>query len=96
MITRVALLAASLTASAVLAVGLALMGVGPAAPATGPVGSAGTAAPAAATDAPAAPITQIDTVYVVPTPSPTPDPTPPTIVIKKVVTVGGDDGEDGD
>jgi hypothetical protein len=98
MITRVALLAASLTASAVLALGLALAGVGPSTPGADPFSTATTVVDSGATtDAPPAPITQIDTVYVVPTPPPTPAPTPPTIVIQKVVTVGGgDDGENGD
>ena len=90
MITRVALLAASLSASAVLAVGLALMGVGPTAPATV---TAPPLEPVAATDGAPLPVTQIDTVYVVPTPSSAPDPTPPTIVIKKYVTAGGGENE---
>jgi len=88
MVTRVALFAASLAASAVLAVGLALAGFAPTAPATPDA----TATPAAAPADPA-PITQIDTVYVVP--APTPQATPPTIVIQRVViTHGGDDGGD--
>ena len=91
MLTRVALLAASLAASAVMAVGLALFGLAPALPLAWP---ATTIDPAAATAAATAPITQEDTVYVVP--AATPDPTPPPIIIKRVVTVGGgDDGEDG-
>jgi hypothetical protein len=91
MITRVALLAASLTASAVLAIGLALFGLAPAAvPAT--------VDPAAATasDQAPAPVTQIDTVYVVPpTPTPSPDPTPSPIIIQRVVTTGGGEHEGG-
>jgi hypothetical protein len=83
MSSRVALFAASLVASAVLAVGLAITGFGPAAPA------AIQAQPAAATSAPA-PITQIDTVYVAPAP------TPQQITIQKVVSApGGDDGSEG-
>ena len=96
MITRVALLAASLTASAVLAIGLALVGLAPASPTAGPVV---TIDPAAATDQAPAPITQIDTVYVVPaTPTPTPDPTPAPIVIQRFVTThhGDDEGGSGD
>ena len=97
MLTRVALLAASLTASAVLAVGLALFGLAPAAPA--PVAQLA-ADPAAATvpDQPPAPVTQIDTVYVVPpTPTPTAEPTPSPIIIQRVVSAGGEhDGGGGD
>ncbi len=91
MLTRVALLAASLTASAVLAVGLALFGLAPASPAAGPV----IIDPAAATasDQPPLPVTQDDTVYVVP--APTPDPTPAPIVIQRVVTTHGGDDEGG-
>jgi hypothetical protein len=93
MITRVALFAASLTASAVLAIGLALFGLAPARPTAGPVV---TVQPAAATDAAPAPVTQIETTYVVPaTPLPTPEPTPPPIVIKRVITTGGGEGEHG-
>jgi hypothetical protein len=91
MLTRVALFAASLTASAVLAIGLALFGLAPARPTAGP---AVTMDPAAATDAASAPVTQIDTTYVVPpTATPTPDPTPAPIVITRVVTSGGGEGE---
>jgi len=90
MFNRVALLVASLAASLVLAVGLALAGFVPASPAP----SAATAATAAATDpataAPPAPITQIDTVYVAP------QATPQQITIQKVVTThhSGDDGNE--
>ncbi len=90
MLTRVALFAASLVASAVLAVGLALFGLAPAGPTAGPVV---TMEPAAATDAAPAPVTQLDTTYVVPAPSP--DPTPSPIVIQRVITTGGE-GEHGD
>jgi len=93
MMTRVALFAASLAASAVLAIGLALFGLAPAFPAGGP------ADPAAATasDQLPVPVTQIDTVYVVPpTPAPTPEPTPSPIIIERVVTTGGGESETGD
>jgi hypothetical protein len=92
MLTRVALLAASLAASAVLAVGLALFGLVPAWPGT----SILPADPAAAVDASSAAVTQLDTVYVVP-PTPAADPTPPPIIVKRYVSPGGDDeGESGD
>ena len=95
MVTRVALLAASLTASAVLAIGLALFGLAPSAPVAGPV-SIDPAAATASDQAPV-PVTQIDTVYVVPpTPAPTPEPTPSPIIIKRVVTTGGGEDEGGD
>jgi hypothetical protein len=97
MLTRVALFAASLTASAVLAIGLALFGLAPASPTADPVV---TMDAAAAADVAPAPVTQIDTVYVVPpTAKPTPEPTPSPIVIKRIVTThSGDDdgGEHGD
>jgi len=94
MLTRVALLAASLTASAVLAVGLALFGLAPIPPAAGlPFDPAA----ATASDQPLVPVTQIDTVYVVPpTAPPTPDPTPSPIIIKRVVTTDGGENEGGD
>ncbi len=93
--TRVALLAASLAASAVLAVGLALFGLAPASPVSGPLATLDPAA-ATAPDQPQAPVTQIDTVYVVPpTPTPTPAPTPSPIIIERVVTTGGGE-HDGD
>ena len=86
LLTRVALLGAALAASAALAIGLALAGLAPV--------PAVSSEPAAATAQPTLPVTQIDTVYVVP---PTPDPGPPTIVVQKVVTVGGgDDDGSGD
>jgi hypothetical protein len=94
MFTRVALFAASLAASAVLAVGLALFGLAPAVPAGDPA-----VVPAAATasDQPTQPVTLIDTVYVVPaTPTPTPEPTPTPIIVKRVVTTGGGEHEGGD
>jgi hypothetical protein len=95
MITRVALFAASLAASAVLAIGLALFGLAPAAPAAGPVLPVDPAA-GTASDQPVVPVTQIDTVYVVPpTPTPTPDPTPSPIIIQRVVTTGGGEVEGG-
>ncbi len=80
MLTRVALLAASLVASLVLAIGMAVVGLAPAAPA---------AAPAAATAAPPDPITQIDTVYVAP------QATPPTVVVQQVVNAPGSGDDDG-
>ena len=83
MLTRVALLAASLTASAVLAIGLALFGLSPSGSAASPV----TVNPVSATDAAPVPVTQIDTVYEVQT---SPDPTPAPIVIQRVVTTGGE------
>jgi hypothetical protein len=93
MLTRVALFAASLTASAVLAIGLALFGLAPVSPTAGPVV---TMVPAAATDAAPAPVTQIDTTYVVPpTATPTPEPTPAPIVITRVVTTGGGERDGG-
>jgi hypothetical protein len=96
MLTRVALFVASLTASAVLAVGLALFGLAPASPAAGPVMTFDPAA-ATASDQPPVPVTQIDTVYVVPpTPTPIPDPTPSPIIIQRVVTTGGGENEGGD
>jgi hypothetical protein len=83
MINRVALFAASLVASGVLAAGLALAGFNPV-PAAAP-----TAQPAAATAAAPAPITQVDTVYVAPAP------TPQQITIQQVVTThSGDDGNE--
>ena len=81
MLTRVALLAASLVASLVLAIGLAVIGIAPAAPASS------TAAPVAATGAPPDPITQIDTVYVAP------QATPPTVIVQQVVNAPGSGGE---
>jgi len=85
MSNRVALFAASLVASGVLAIGLAATGIfpvaTPAAPGTDPV-----AAAAAAPE----PITQIDTVYV------DPAPTPQQITIQKEVTSGHGDDESGD
>jgi len=96
MFTRVALFAASLAASAVLALGLALFGLAPATPAAGPVLPADPAAATASDQAPL-PVTQIDTVYVVPpTPAPTPEPTPSPIIIQRVVTTGGGENEGGD
>lgn len=89
MLTRVALFAASLAASAVLAIGLAMFGLVPAGPTAGPVV---TMDPAAAPDA-VHPVTQIDTTYVVPAPSA--DPTPSPIVIQRVIATGGE-GEYGD
>ncbi len=95
MLTRVALLAASLAASAVLAIGLALFGLASSAPAGGLIAPIDPAA-ATATDQAPQPITQIDTVYVVPpTPTPTPQPTPSPIIIQRVVTTGGGDGAGG-
>jgi hypothetical protein len=94
MVTRVALLAASLTASAVLAVGLVLFGLAPAASTAGTI-SIDPAAATATEQAPV-PVTQIDTVYVVPpTPAPTPEPTPSPIIIQRVVTTGGGENEGG-
>ena len=96
MLTRVALFAASLAASAVLAVGLALFGLAPLAPTAGPGVPAEPAAASAPDQAPE-PVTQIDTVYVVPpTPAPTPEPTPSPIIIQRVVTTGGGESEGGD
>jgi hypothetical protein len=86
MLTRVALLAASLAASAALAVGLALAGYAPAA------SVAPAARPAAPIAGAPAPITQIDTVYVAP------QATPQQITVEKVVTAhhsGDDDNESG-
>ncbi len=69
MIQRLALFAASLAAAAVLAVGLALAGVGR--PGGPDAASAPVTQPAAATAvAPAEPAVQVDTVYVAPQPSP--------------------------
>jgi hypothetical protein len=80
---RLALFAASLAASGVLAAGLAFVGLSPA-----PVPAADSTVTAPVTDAPPAPITQIDTVYVAP------QATPADIVVTKVVpaTHHGDDG----
>lgn len=91
MLTRVALFAASLAAAAVLAVGLALFGLEPALPWAGaPVD------PVAATDPAPAPVTRIETVYVVPaTPTAPSDPTPSPIVIQRVVGGSGGEHEDG-
>ncbi len=89
MLTRVVLFAASLAASVVFAMGLAMLGLVPAGPAAG---SVVTMDPAAASHA-APPATQIDTTYVVPAPSA--DPTPSPIVIQRVVTADGE-GEHGD
>jgi hypothetical protein len=84
MFNRVALFAASLVASGVLAAGLALAGFHP-----GPAAIVPSAQPAAATAAAPAPITQIDTVYVAPAP------TPQQITIQQVVTAQtGDDGDE--
>lgn len=94
MLTRVALFAASLAASAVLAIGLALFGLGPASRTAGPIV---TLDPAAATDAAPVPVTQIDTTYVVPpTAAPTADPTPAPIVITRVVSGGGEGEHEND
>jgi len=86
MTNRVALFAASLVASGVLAVGIAATGIFPVATPAAPA-----AEPVAATGAAPQPITQIDTVYV------DPAPTPQQITIQQVVTSGhGDDGNEGD
>jgi hypothetical protein len=85
MSNRVALLAASLVASGVLAVGLAAAGIFPVATPAAPA-----AEPVAATAAAPAPITQIDTVYVAPAP------TPAQITIQRIVTSGHGDDESGD
>jgi hypothetical protein len=82
MFNRVALFAASLVASGVLAIGLALAGFNPV-PAAAP-----TTQPAAATVQPPAPVTQVDTVYVAPAP------TPQQITVQQVVTAPGS-GDDG-
>lgn len=100
MLTRVALLAASLAASAVLALGLAIAGVVFARPAATPPG-VDTPAAASAPAAPPQPVTQIDTVYVVPPaagPNPTPAPTPSPIIVKRVIVTpaGGVEGGDND
>ncbi len=85
MFNRLALFAASLVASGVIALGLALAGFSPVPAATVPV-----IEPAAATDVLPAPITQVDTVYVAPVP------TPQQITIQQVVTThNGDDGNEG-
>lgn len=84
MLARVALFAVSLAASAVLAVAMASLGLAPSGPAV-------SAAPAASMGSAQAPVTQIDTVYVVPTPSA--DPTPAPIIVKRYVSAGG--GDDG-
>ncbi|MFN8630895.1 MAG: hypothetical protein U0838_11425 [Chloroflexota bacterium] len=97
MFTRVALFAASLAASAALAVGLALFGLTPAAGPAEVAAPATSLEPAAATasDQAPAPITQMDTVYVVPpTAKPTPEPTPTPIIVNRVVTSGGGEHED--
>ncbi len=80
---RLALFAASLAASGVLAAGLAFVGLSPA-----PVPAADSTIAAPVTDAPPAPITQIDTVYVAP------QATPAEIVVTKVVPAAqhGDEG----
>ncbi len=91
MLTRVALFAASLAASAVLAIGLAMFGPAPAGPTAGPVV---TIDPAAASGGAPAPVTQIDTTYAVPAPSA--DPTPSPIVMQRVIATGGEDGHGGD
>ena len=83
MLNRVALFAASLVASLVLAIGLALAGFAPAAPA------AGVAVPAAATTDAPAPITQIDTVYVAPQAK------PEQVTVQQVVTSHHGDDEGG-
>jgi hypothetical protein len=95
MLTRVALLAASLTASAVLVIGLALFGLVPPSPAIVPATGTDQSVAAVSQGEPQ-PVTQIDTVYVVPpTPTPTPEPTPSPIIIQRVVTTGGGEHEDG-
>jgi hypothetical protein len=98
MLTRLALLAASLAASAALAVGLAAFGLAPAPS----VGSIDAVEPVAATPDTITPqpVIEEDTVYVVPpTPAPTAEPTPSPIIVTRVVTKhhGDDDGgEHGD
>ena len=72
--SRLALFAASLAASGVLAVGLAFVGLSPA-----PVPAADTIT-ITATDAPPEPITQIDTIYVAP------QATPAEVTVTQVVT----------
>ncbi len=95
MLKRVALLVASLAASIVLAVGLALFGLVPLSPVAGPLATVEPAV-APASDGPQQPVTQIDTVYVVPsTPTPSPDPTPSPIVIQRVITTGGGEHDGG-
>ena len=83
---RLALFAASLAASGVLAAGLAFVGMSPA-----PVPAADSTITVPVTDAPPAPITQIDTVYVAP------QATPAEVVVTKVVPAKhhGDDGNEG-
>ena len=84
--SRLALFAASLAASGVLAAGLAVVGLSSA-----PVPAADSTITAPATDAPPAPITQIDTVYVAPQAAPA------EVVVTKVVNAPGhgDDGNEG-
>ncbi len=83
---RLALFAASLAASGVLAAGLVFVGLSPA-----PVPAADATITAPVTNAPPAPITQIDTIYV------TPQATPAEVVVTQVVPSKhhGDDGNEG-
>lgn len=88
MLHRLALLAASVVASAILAVGLAILGSAVNAP------RIETLAPAAAADQ--GPATVVDTVYVAPpAPNQAVEPEPTPIVVTRVVTAHGQ-GDDGD
>jgi hypothetical protein len=94
MLQRIIILVASAAAAAVLAVGLALAGFGPAAPAADTGVSEPAVEPAAATLDAAAPLeaVQVDTVYLAPAPT-------PGVVVQKVVRqkpAGHGDGENGE
>jgi hypothetical protein len=94
MLQRIIILVASAAAAAVLAVGIALAGFGPAAPAADTGVSEPVVEPAAATLDAGAPLeaVQVDTVYVAPAPT-------PEVVVKKVIRQkpaghgGGEDDE---
>jgi hypothetical protein len=83
---RLALFAASLAASGVLAAGLAFVGLSPA-----PVPAADSTITAPITDATPQAVTQVDTIYVAP------QATPAEVVVTQVVpsTHHGDDGNEG-
>ena len=83
MVQRIALFVASLAAAAVLAVGLAVAGVGPA---TDPQPTAA-ASNATATDPQPSPRVQVDTVYVAPPQA------PKTVVVHKTVAATGGEQE---
>ena len=89
MVHRIALFAASLAASALLVVGLALAGLAPA-PASVPPVVAPIQDVSASTGAPSGPVVQVDTVYVAPPVKPV------DVTITKVAKAAlhGDDGNE--